>query len=86
VFLRFNNHNIRAVSASGDDVERTTADGKTSAVHFLSFPFSDKEKKEFLAMASDSAVVRIEIDHEKYPHGTKVSNKLIEQMKEDLQV
>lgn len=47
------------------DVERVTADGKTSAVHFLHFHFS----RDQIAMFSDPDVqILLGIEHENYAH------------------
>lgn len=42
IFLLFDGHKIRAVPTD-DSLPRTTNDGKTSAVHFLMFPFKSDE-------------------------------------------
>ena len=47
------------------DVERTTEDGKTSAIHFLHFPLSDSQKA---ALAGEGAEVLIGIEHDHYGH------------------
>ena len=53
-----------------DDVERTTADGKTSSVHFLRFHFSS----ERIARFRDPAVpVAIRVEHPAYRHATTLS-------------
>ena len=52
------------------DVDRTSADGKASSVHFLHFPFSDED----VALFRDPSVkVILAIEHEKYPHMTLLS-------------
>lgn len=40
--LAFDEHKILAVSAN-NEIDRTTPDGKTSAVHFLKFEFTKKQ-------------------------------------------
>jgi len=47
------------------DIDRTTADGKASAIQFLHFPFTDEQVSAF--KNSDNRIV-IAIDHEKYAH------------------
>lgn len=54
---------IRAIAE--EDLDRTTADGKASSVHFLHFPFSDDQVALF---NSSDADVRIAIEHENYRH------------------
>lgn len=48
-----------------DDVERTTADGKTSSVHFLHFPFADRQITAFRDL--DRRAV-LSVNHENYGH------------------
>ena len=47
------------------DVERTTAEGKTSSVHFLRFPLTDTQVEAF---RRDGARVVLAITHQKYDH------------------
>jgi len=47
------------------DAERNTSDGKTSSVHFLSFPFTDEEVASF---RDASVKASLDIDHESYGH------------------
>lgn len=56
---------IHAVPELGDQVERTKADGKTSAIHFLHFPF---RPAEIAAFKSGQAPVRLVIEHDNYGH------------------
>lgn len=55
----------RVVAAPEGDVERTRADGKTSSVHFLRFPFSDAEVAAFRDPATQ---VTLGFDHPNYGH------------------
>ena len=48
-----------------DDVDRTTADGKASAVHFVHFPFTDKQIAKF---RDPSTRVTLGITHAAYGH------------------
>lgn len=54
---------IRAIPEN--DAERTTADGKTSSVHFLRFPLSDAQAARF--KAADAHVI-LAIGHANYGH------------------
>jgi mannitol/fructose-specific phosphotransferase system IIA component len=47
------------------DVERTTADGKTSAVHFLHFPFTEDQIVRF---RDPSSTVVLGLAHANYAH------------------
>lgn len=48
-----------------DDVDRTTADGKASSVHFFSFPLTDAQAS---AMKKGDAEVQLRIAHKNYNH------------------
>jgi hypothetical protein len=65
VFLKFGDHEIKAVAEA--DVDRTTAEGKASSVQFLHFPFTEEEIASFKAYDGD---VILGIRHENYPHMT----------------
>ncbi len=54
-------------AAAEDDVDRTTADGKTSSVHFLKFAFTPNQVDAFRA---DGVRVILAVDHPKYSHMT----------------
>jgi len=55
----------RIMGVPEDDVERTTEEGKTSAVHFITFPFTDAQAEAFKATG---AQVSLGIEHENYRH------------------
>jgi len=63
VFLEIGNDTIRATPTEYDD--RTTADGKTSSVHWLRFTFTPDQKQRFRA-GNDRAVLGI--SHPHYGH------------------
>ena len=48
-----------------DDLDRTTADGKASSVHFFLFPLTDSQ---ITALKSGDAEVQVRIAHENYNH------------------
>lgn len=52
------------------EVERTTEAGKTSAIHFLHFPFNASDIENFHAPDSD---ILIGIEHENYGHMAVIS-------------
>jgi len=65
VSFTFAGHNVTAIPE--DDLERTTAEGKTSSVHFLHFTF----RPEQIAAFRDTDVqVTLGIVHPKYGHLT----------------
>ena len=63
------------------DAERTTADGKTSSVHFLHFPLTDAQAS---AMQNDSAEVRINIEHPHYNYRVILSPEQKQALAADL--
>lgn len=63
VTLEVGEETIRAVPEG--DVERTTAEGKASSVHFLKFPFTPEQAKAF--SAADTRVILV-VSHPKYAH------------------
>ncbi len=63
------------------DSERNTPDGKTSAVHFLKFPFTDGE----VALFRDTATkVSLDIEHENYSHSATLSAATCQSLAGDL--
>jgi len=63
IALTFAGHEVKAVSE--EDVDRTTADGKTSAVHFLHFPFTAAQIEAF---RKPSTQVLFVVAHANYQH------------------
>jgi hypothetical protein len=72
-------HRIMAVSE--EDVERSTADGKTSAVHFLHFPFDAAQKAAFKA---PGAQVLFAIGHANYQHMAMLPEAVRQELAGDL--
>ncbi|MBH87783.1 MAG: hypothetical protein CMJ12_01335 [Pelagibacterales bacterium] len=62
---------------SEKDVDRTTGDGKASAVHFLHFKFSDELIEAFKDINN---TVQIGIDHDAYGHLSIVSDQVREEL------
>jgi hypothetical protein len=63
MFLSINGDKIRAVPEG--DLERTKADGKTSSVHFMHFPFT---AAQIAAFRAPDAQVILGFDHANYGH------------------
>jgi len=63
-----------------DDIERTTAEGKTSAVHFLHFPFTPDHIAEF---RRPGAPVVIGVAHPAYGHLAVLPNTMRATLAED---
>lgn len=70
VRLSFGDHSVSAVA--DDDIERTTEEGKTSAVHFLRFPFTPEQVAAF-ATGGDEADLRF--GHPNYRHSTVLGSE-----------
>ena len=59
------------------DVDRTTSEGKASAVHFLHFKFNDELVEAF---KNKENIIQIGIDHEAYGHLSIVSVRVREEL------
>ena len=68
IFIKINNETIN--STSEKDVDRTSSEGKTSAVHFIHFNFTDEQIIKFKDLGNE---VILGIDHKLYNHMTKIS-------------
>ena len=68
IFIKINNEIIN--STSEKDVDRTSSEGKTSAVHFIHFNFTDEQIIKFKDLGNE---VILGIDHKLYNHMTKIS-------------
>ncbi len=62
------------------DVERTTAEGKASSIHFLHFPFTETQAKKIKNPKTD---VTLGIGHKKYGHIAMVSDVVREALAAD---
>lgn len=62
-FIQIGQERIKALPEPGED--RTREDGKTSAVHFLHFPFTSAQIKAFRDPATQ---IMLGFDHENYAH------------------
>ena len=63
MFLRFGDDEI--LGNPEDDIDRTTADGKASAVQFVHFPFTDAQAAAF---KSGSGAAIVGVGHANYAH------------------
>jgi hypothetical protein len=69
------------VAAQPDgDVERTNAAGKTSAVHFFHFPFTDQQVDAF---RNADAEIILGVGHENYAHMAVIPKAVREALAED---
>lgn len=72
---------VKAYARPEQDVERTTADGKTSAVHFLHF---DLDEKAVASFAAKDTQVLVGCDHANYAHMAALSQASRQELAEDL--
>ncbi len=70
----------KVIAVPEDDVERTTADGKASSVHFLHFPMSPAQIGAF---GDGSVDVLLRIDHPNYGHAAIISGSVREELAGD---
>jgi hypothetical protein len=79
MFVTVAGETIRGVSES--DVERTKADGKTSSVHFVRFPFTEGQAA---AARRDGAQVVVGFDHPEYAHMAVMPDAVRQSLADDL--
>lgn len=71
---------VRAVPEIQDGVERTKADGKTSSIHFLHFPFTQAQIEAF---RSGETRALLAIEHENYAHMAVIPQNVREALAAD---
>ena len=79
-FLQFENEKVPASQHGNDEVERTTVDGKTSAVHFLTFSFTPSQVEKL----KKSSSLTFGTDFPNYAHSTTLPPSLLSSLKEEL--
>ncbi|MBT3629362.1 MAG: DUF3501 family protein [Rhodospirillaceae bacterium] len=79
ICLELDDHAIAAVALQ-DNVERTTDAGKTSAVHFLRFPFTDSEVAKF---RDPSVRALISLNHPNYGHMAVIAEEIRTTLSQD---
>jgi len=78
IFMKIDNEVVNA--APENDVERTSAEGKASSVHFIHFKFNnDQINKIKLGITS----IELGIDHKEYAHTTKLTEDNIKSLSAD---
>lgn len=80
IYLQIGDEKIYVVPE--DDAERTSADGKTSSVHFFHFPLTTAQKKQFTA---PDAIVLLGSDHPAYAHMSVLSAETIAELATDFE-
>ncbi len=71
----------RITGVPENDIDRTTEDGKTSAVHFITFPFTDEQAAAF---KSQDAKISLGIEHDDYRHESVLQDDVKEELSKDL--
>lgn len=79
IVIAFNGE--RVVGVPEDDVERTTEEGKTSAVHFITFPFTDAQAEAFKSAGTQ---VSLGIEHDNYRHAALLQDESRSELAGDL--
>jgi hypothetical protein len=69
----------RVKAVAEEDLERTTADGKTSSVHFLHFPFSAEQ----IAGFKRGGDILVRIDHPRYGHAAIIGEEVRTELERD---
>ena len=75
IFIKINDEIIKAVPE--EDVDRTSAEGKASSVHFIHFKLNDDQISKF---KSDSATIELGIDHKEYTHTTRLAENSVKSL------
>ncbi|MEE9347033.1 MAG: DUF3501 family protein, partial [Robiginitomaculum sp.] len=78
IYMQIGDEKIYVVAE--DDAERTSADGKTSAVHFYHFPLTSAQKQVF---TSASGPVILGSDHPAYAHMSVLAADNIKELSRD---
>ncbi len=77
--LQFNGEIVKG--APEHDVERSTAEGRTSSVHFMHFSMTDEQAAKF---KRTTGPVIFAIEHENYRHLAVIPPEVVEELKNDL--
>jgi len=78
IFMKINNELVKAVPE--DDVDRTSAKGKASSVHFIHFKFNDDQINK---IKLGDVIVELGIEHKEYAHTTKLTVNNIKSLSAD---
>ena len=78
IFMKIDNEAVKAVPE--DDVDRTSAEGKASSVHFIHFKFNDDQISK---IKSGNIAIELGIDHKEYMHTTKLTEDNVKSLAAD---
>jgi len=79
IYLQIGNEKVYVVPE--EDAERTSADGKTSSVHFFHFPLTEVQKTAFI---NPDAQIILGSDHPAYAHMTMLGAEARAELAQDL--
>ena len=78
IFIKIDNETVNAIPE--DDVDRTSAEGKASSVHFIHFKFNEDQISK---MKSGNISIELGINHREYSHITKLTEDNIKSLSAD---
>jgi len=78
IFIKIDNEIVKSVPEN--DVDRTSAEGKASSVHFIHFKFNDDQISK---IKSGNINIELGIDHKEYEHTTKLTEDNVKSLSAD---
>ena len=78
IFIKIENEVVKAMPEN--DVERTSAEGKASSVHFIHFKFNNDQINK-IKLGNTS--IELGIDHKEYTHTTKLTEDNVKSLSAD---
>ena len=78
IFIKIDNEIVKSVPEN--DVDRTSAEGKASSVHFIHFKFNDDQISK---IKSGNINIELGIDHKEYAHTTKLTEDNVKSLSAD---
>tara|TARA_B100000787_G_scaffold118555_1_gene88698 strand:- start:68 stop:661 length:594 start_codon:yes stop_codon:yes gene_type:complete len=78
IFIKIDNETVNAIPE--DDVDRTSAEGKASSVHFIHFKFNEDQISK---MKSGNISIELGINHKEYSHITKLTEDNMKSLSAD---
>ena len=78
IFIKIDNETVNAIPEN--DVDRTSAEGKASSVHFIHFKFNEDQISK---MKSGNISIELGINHKEYSHITKLTEDNMKSLSAD---
>ena len=75
IFMKINDEIVKAVPE--EDVDRTSAEGKASSVHFIHFKFNNDQINKFKL---GNISIELGVDHKDYTHTTKLAENSVKSL------